>query len=154
MNAFGKKLLPLMVALAGILSVSCTSNLKDKVELVSYSVVSTTVTGPRSADAAIRLEVSNKTSSFKVKHIEGTVNLNGLPLAYLTVEPDPVKVKGHVTGIYDLNVHAVLDEPAEKRRDRFGPLPGKAFIVTPFSLRGAGGGNGDGIHLEHLVFNQ
>ena len=51
-------------------------------------------------------------------------------------------------------VHAVLDEPAEKRRDRFGPLPGKAFIVTPFSLRGAGGGNGDGIHLEHLVFNQ
>ncbi|MBP5689939.1 MAG: hypothetical protein J6W74_03385 [Bacteroidales bacterium] len=110
MNAFGKKLLPLMVALAGILSASCTSHLKDKVELVSYSVVSTTVTGPRSADAAIRLEVSNKTSSFKVKHIEGTVNLNGLPLAYLTVEPDPVKVKGHVTGIYDLNVHAVLDE--------------------------------------------
>lgn len=110
MNALGKLMLPLAVALAGILSAGCTSRMKDKVELVSYRVVSTTITGTRSADASIRLEVSNKTSSFKVKHIEGTVNLNGLPLAHVTVEPDPVKIKGHVTGVYDLNLHAVLDE--------------------------------------------
>lgn len=103
-------LLSCVFVLVGALSTSCGKAFKDKVRLNSWDVVYTTVTGPRSAEAGIRLGVENGAASFKVKDVKGDVRRGEKTIGHFTVDPGTVKVPGHKASDCEFAVRFELEE--------------------------------------------
>lgn len=111
------RLIPILIACLALLS-GCARPLVDT-RITDADLVSLSPTGLRTADATVRLTVSNPGPAFTLRDIHGTVKLSGDPLLNLTT--DDVTVDRHRDSTYVMSLHGELD----------GSVSVLQFLLTP-----------------------